>query len=70
MRFVERVRELRESKELSQEALALACDLDRMYIGSVDRGERDISQVNTHVIAAALGVPVRLSSTSTSCARW
>lgn len=55
-RFGERVRELRQSKGFSQEALALECDLDRTYIGGVERGERNISLVNIHKIAAALRV--------------
>ena len=54
--FGERVRELRKQKGLSQEALALACDLDRTYIGGVERGERNISLINIHKIAEALGV--------------
>jgi transcriptional regulator with XRE-family HTH domain len=58
-RFGERVRELRKSKGLSQEALALACDLDRTYIGGVERGERNISLINIHKIAAALGAKTR-----------
>jgi transcriptional regulator with XRE-family HTH domain len=55
-RFGERVRELRKQKGLSQEALALVCDLDRTYIGGVERGERNISLVNIYKIAEALGV--------------
>jgi len=55
-RFGERVRELRKKKGFSQESLALACDLDRTYVGGVERGERNISLVNIHKIAAALGV--------------
>jgi transcriptional regulator with XRE-family HTH domain len=52
--FGERLRELRKQKGLSQEGLALACDLDRTYIGGVERGERNISLLNIHKIAAAL----------------
>ena len=57
--FGQRVRELRTEKGLSQEGLALACDLDRTYIGGIERGERNVSLVNIQKIAAALGVPVR-----------
>lgn len=57
--FGRRVRELRTAKGLSQEALALACDLDRTYIGGIERGERNVSIVNIQKIATALGVPVR-----------
>ena len=53
------MRELRSAKGLSQEALALTCDLDRTYIGGVERGERNVSLVNIGKIAAGLGVAVR-----------
>lgn len=55
-RFGERVRDLRKKKGYSQESLALACNLDRTYIGGVERGERNISLINIHRIAEALGV--------------
>lgn len=58
-RFGARVRELRQNEGLSQERLALGCGLDRTYIGSVERGERNISLVNIHLIASALRVPVK-----------
>jgi transcriptional regulator with XRE-family HTH domain len=57
--FGARVRNLRKRKGLSQESLALACDLDRTYIGGVERGERNISLINIYKIAAALDVPVK-----------
>ena len=57
--FGERVRELRKEKGLSQEALALACDLDRTYIGGGERGERNISLLNIQKIADALGVSAK-----------
>ena len=57
--FGKRVRMLRTAKGLSQEALALACDLDRTYIGGIERGERNVSLVNIEKIAAGLVVPVR-----------
>ena len=54
--FGKRVRELRRAKGLSQEALALACELDRTYIGGIERGERNVSLINIEKIAVALGV--------------
>jgi transcriptional regulator with XRE-family HTH domain len=57
--FGDRLRNLRKQKGLSQESLALACDLDRTYIGGVERGERNISLLNIYKIAAALGVPAK-----------
>ena len=56
--FGQRVRELRAEKGLSQEALAASCDLDRSYIGGVERGERNVSLLNIKKIADALGIPV------------
>ena len=53
--FRERVRALRKEKGLSQEDLALACDLDRTYISGIERGERNVSLVNIQRIADALG---------------
>jgi transcriptional regulator with XRE-family HTH domain len=57
--FGDRVREIRKRKGFSQESLALACSLDRTYIGGVERGERNISLINIYKIAAALDCPAR-----------
>ncbi len=63
--FGEELRLLRKKKSaqktsgLSQESLALACDLDRTYIGGVERGERNISLVNIQKIAKTLGIPAK-----------
>jgi transcriptional regulator with XRE-family HTH domain len=54
--FGARVRAIRKEKGLSQEALALACGLDRTYIGGVERGERNISLINIYKIALSLDV--------------
>jgi transcriptional regulator with XRE-family HTH domain len=51
-----RIRELRLAKGVSQEALADQAGLHRTYMGSVERGERNISLENIVRIAHALRV--------------
>lgn len=41
--FGNRVKQLRQENELSQEALAHLADLDRTYIPSIEKGERNVS---------------------------
>ena len=51
-----RIRELRWAKGISQEALADEAGVHRTYMGSVERGERNISLENIVRIAKALRV--------------
>lgn len=57
--FGNQVRALRKKQSISQEELALKCELDRSYIGQVERGERNISLENIYRIAVGLRVPAR-----------
>lgn len=52
------IRTLRQAKGISQEKLAEIADLHRTYVGSVERGERNVTLSTLEVLAAALGVSV------------
>jgi Predicted transcriptional regulators len=54
--FGKRVAELRKNAGYSQEQFAFKCEVDRTYIGVVERGEKSPT-LNTIVkIASALGI--------------
>jgi DNA-binding XRE family transcriptional regulator len=55
--FGANVRRCRTSRKLSQERFADLAGLHRTYIGSVERGERNVSLDNIVGIARALRVP-------------
>lgn len=56
--FGKNIRVARDSKNITQEQLAELCGLHRTYIGSVERGERNISLENISKIAQALKVNI------------
>ena len=57
--FGNKVRELRKSKNLSQEDLADKADLHRTYIGMIERAEKNITLVNIQKIANALDIKIK-----------
>jgi len=57
-KFGARVREIRLAKGWTQERFAAEAGLSRQYVGDVERGTRNISLVNIHKLAVALGVPM------------
>ena len=54
--FGQRVRSIRVSKNISQEKLALSCNLDRSYMGRIERGEVNPTLERIYEIAQALDV--------------
>ena len=52
------IRRVRLAAGYTQEALALAAGLDRSYVGSVERGERNISFLNLLLLARTLNTEV------------
>ena len=49
-----RIRTQRKTCGLSQDALALACNIDRSYMGRIERGEVNITVEKLYRIANAL----------------
>lgn len=52
------IRELRKEKGFSQDSFAYEVGLDRTYMGSVERGERNIAALNLIRIAKTLRVEI------------
>jgi transcriptional regulator with XRE-family HTH domain len=56
VRFGKAVRNKRQKLGVSQEEFADMCNLDRTYIGGIERGERNVGLVNVEKIAKTLRV--------------
>ena len=58
IRFGRVLRRRREKLGVSQEAFADMCQLDRSYIGGIERGERNVALVNIEKIAKTLRLTI------------
>lgn len=58
-KFGKKVKLLRIEKGWSQEKLALTADLDRTYIPSIEKGERNVSITVIEKIAKAFKIEVK-----------
>lgn len=50
------VRKHRTDKKISQEKLALLCNIDRSYLGRIERGEVNITVIKLCEIASVLSI--------------
>ena len=53
-KFGKRVKEIRQSKGISQEELSIKAQLHRTYISSIELGKRNVSLLNIEKLAKAL----------------
>lgn len=56
--LADNVRSLRFEKGMSQEQLAEICGLHRTYVGSVERGERNVTLSTLELLSRGLGIGV------------
>ena len=56
--FGQRVAELRKKAGFSQEKFAFQCNIDRTYIGTIERGEKSPTLNTIQKIAQALNMPL------------
>lgn len=57
-KFGKNLKRLRLEKGISQESLALSADMDRTYIPSIEKGERNVSITVVEKLANALNVSI------------
>ena len=55
-KFGQRIKELRQARQLSQEKFALQIDMDRTYLASIESGKRNVSLENISKIARGLEI--------------
>jgi transcriptional regulator with XRE-family HTH domain len=52
------IRRTRQARGISQEALALLAEVDRSYVGRVERGDNNVALLTLVKLAAALQISV------------
>ena len=57
-RLGQRIREFRDKKGLSQEEFADACEVNRSYMGRIERGELNLTLDTLSKLGRGLGVSV------------
>lgn len=57
--FGKRIRDVRRSKGISQEVLAEMADIDRSYMGNIERGEKNVTLKKAYDICDALDVDIK-----------
>ena len=57
-KFGQNLKRIRLEKGISQESLALSADLDRTYIPSIEKGERNVSITVVEKLANALNANI------------
>ena len=58
VRFGKSLRQRRNKLGVSQETFADMCELDRTYIGGIERGERNVALVNIEKLAKTLRISI------------
>ena len=59
IKFGQRVVELRKLKGIPQEELAFRCNIQRSYMGVIERGEKSVTLNTIEKIAKGLEVPIQ-----------
>ena len=57
--FGQLVRKHRKEKNISQEKLALLCNIDRSYLGRIERGEVNITVLKLYELASVLQIDAK-----------
>ena len=66
----QRIKELRNDLEISQEALGLKADVDRTYVTDVENGRRNVSVEILERLIKALGVSIAEFFNSKEFKKW